>query len=143
MCGDLQHHRTFVGLDLPLFMLFIHGGIAVGWAMALSVFSTGVVPIYFHMSQFGLQHQAIINVIITGVTTLSTTHLLLTIKKSAQQYALMTLHEKVALERWSWIQAFAEGIIWLPFKWSKHKGCQQRPLGRLDHVHSRHNSSHP
>ncbi|KAJ7859998.1 hypothetical protein B0H14DRAFT_3446382 [Mycena olivaceomarginata] len=61
-------------------MLFIHGGIAVCWVAALSVFSTGVVPIYFCMSQFGLQHQAITNVIITGVATLSTTHLLLTIK---------------------------------------------------------------
>jgi hypothetical protein len=69
MHGDLQHHCTFASLDLPLFMLFIHGGIAVGWVAALSVFSTGVVPIYFCMSQFGFQHQAITNVIITGVAT--------------------------------------------------------------------------
>ncbi|KAJ7888960.1 hypothetical protein B0H14DRAFT_3429933 [Mycena olivaceomarginata] len=75
-----KHHCTFAGLDLPLFMLFVHGGIAVGWVAALSVLSTGVVPIYFRMSQFGLQHQAITNVIITGIATLSTTHLLLTIK---------------------------------------------------------------
>jgi hypothetical protein len=25
----------------------------------------------------------------------------------------------------------------------KGTSCQQRPLGRLDHVHTRHNSSHP
>ncbi|KAJ6520723.1 hypothetical protein B0H19DRAFT_1066542 [Mycena capillaripes] len=119
--GDLGQHRAAAGLDLPLFMLFANGAISVCWAAALIVFSTGVVAIYWGMSQYGQQHQAITNVIMTGVATLSTAHLRYTVKNSARQYARIALHEGVVLERWKWMQAFAEGSIWPPFKWRTHK----------------------
>ncbi|KAJ6507089.1 hypothetical protein C8R45DRAFT_923254 [Mycena sanguinolenta] len=63
------------GFDLGLFFLLVNGGLCVAWGSALTVFVTGVVPIYWGMSQYGQQHPGLTNIIITGLATLSTTHL--------------------------------------------------------------------
>jgi hypothetical protein len=39
------------------------------------------------------------------------------------------------------VEAYEKDIEAQALGWLQH--CQQRPLGQLDHVHTRHNSSHP
>ncbi|KAF7374097.1 hypothetical protein MSAN_00290800 [Mycena sanguinolenta] len=120
--NDFYRHPTISGIDLPTFMLFANGTICVCWGAALIVFATGVVPIYWGMSQYGQVHPSITNVIITGVATTSTLHLRYTVQNSARQHARAQLHHTVNLERWKWIEAFADISIWPPFSWWAHKG---------------------
>ncbi|KAJ6494563.1 hypothetical protein C8R45DRAFT_927743 [Mycena sanguinolenta] len=119
---DFNQHRTISGIDFPTFKLFANGAICVCWGAALIVFATGVVPIYWDMSQYGQAHPAITNVIITGVATTSTLHLKYTVKNSARQHARVALQQAINLPRWRWIQALGEIDFWPPFSLKTQKG---------------------
>lgn len=115
------HGRLTAGFDLSLLLVLINGFIAVTWGIALAVFATGVVPIYWGLSQYGKKHDGITNVIVTGVATLSTAQLQYTVQIAVKEYAAMLLSEGFTLRKWKWMQGFADGGIWPPFHWRKHK----------------------
>ncbi|KAF8206840.1 hypothetical protein K438DRAFT_449066 [Mycena galopus ATCC 62051] len=108
--------RFVKGFDVALFLLLVHGGITVAWGAALMVFSTGIVPINWGLSQYGQLHPGITNVVVTGVATLSTTYLKVTVQYAAEEYAAMQLYEGLTLRKWSWLQGIAMVQTWPPFR---------------------------
>jgi hypothetical protein len=99
------------GFDLDLFFLLVNGGVCVAWGAALTVFATGVVPIYWGISKYGQQHPGLTNVILTGLATLSTTHLKYTVSHATEEYAAMQLSAGLSLPTWSWLQWVAKPEI--------------------------------
>jgi hypothetical protein len=102
------------GFDLGLFFLLANGGLCVAWGAALAVFTTGVVTIKWGMSKYGQQHPGLTNVLVTGLATLSTTHLKYTVRHATQEYAAMRLSAGIPLPTWSWLQWVAGPEIWPP-----------------------------
>ncbi|KAJ7826480.1 hypothetical protein B0H14DRAFT_2817272 [Mycena olivaceomarginata] len=100
----LRPHLTS-NFDLSLFFLLVNGGVSTAWGAALAVFATGVVPVAWGISQYGQQHPALTNVILTGIATLATAHL---------QYTACRFLT------WGWLQGAAAGDIWPPLqsKWT-------------------------
>ncbi|KAJ7621693.1 hypothetical protein DFH06DRAFT_1232486, partial [Mycena polygramma] len=115
----LRPHLTS-GFDLSLFFLLVNGGVSTAWGVALAVFSTGVVPIQWGISQYGRQHAGLTNVIVTGIATLATAHLQYTVRHAAQEHATMRFTEGLPLLTWGWLQGAAAGHIWPPLqsKWT-------------------------
>ncbi|KAJ7064035.1 hypothetical protein C8F01DRAFT_1081411 [Mycena amicta] len=116
----LNRFRQF---DFRLLFLLANGILAVLWGIALAIFTTGVITISWNLSQYGAQHEGITNVVITGVSTLATAHLRYMIQNAAREYAAVMLYEGFTLRKWKWMQGFAKGSIWPPFKfpWRKHQ----------------------
>jgi hypothetical protein len=104
------------GFDRSLFFLLVNGGLSTAWGIALLVFATGVVPITWGISQYGRQHLALTNVIVTGIATLATAHLQYTARNAAEMHATMRLSEGVPLIAWGWLQGVAAGEIWPPLQ---------------------------
>ena len=111
------------GIDWDLFLLFINGFITVGWGITLIFFQTGDVPISWVLSQRGQLHRGITNVIVTGVATISTSHLQFTVHNTVREYVALLVHQGFTLRQLAWMQQFAQGGIWPPFTLWRH------PLG--------------
>ena len=112
--------RTASGFDWDLFILLINGLITVCWGIALIIFQTGVVPISWSLSQYGQLHRGITNVIVTGVATISTSHLQFTVHNTVREYVAMLVQQGFTLRQLKWMQEFARGGIWPPFKFWRH-----------------------
>ena len=117
----LLPHKPFLdsqpvtGFDWNLFLLLINGLITVCWGTALIIFQTGVVPISWNLSQYGQLHRGITNVIVTGVATISTSHLQFTVHNTVREYVALLVHQGFTLRQLVWMQEFARGGIWPPF----------------------------
>lgn len=112
--------QTVSGIDWGLVLLFLNGLITFCWGVALIVFQTGHVPISWDLSQYGQRHRGITNVIVTGIATISTSHLQFTIQNTLSTYSALLLRQGITLRRWAWIQEFAHGSIFSPFKMRRH-----------------------
>jgi len=107
---------TGPGIDKGLGLLFLNGLLTFCWGIALIVFQTGIVPIDWNLSQRGQRHPAITNVIVTGIATVSTSHLQFTVKNTVYEYSARLVHKGLTLRKWAWMQEFAQGSIWLSFR---------------------------
>ncbi|KAJ3787381.1 hypothetical protein GGU10DRAFT_416429 [Lentinula aff. detonsa] len=127
--STLQTHES---ASIHKFLL-IQGLISTFWAITLIIFSSGVVPIYWGLSQYGTQHTGVTNVIVTGVATLATSHLHYTVQHAAAEYVAMGFYNGITLERWSYMQGIAQGSIWPPFefKWNQWKHTWKQNLAWL------------
>ncbi|KAJ7452627.1 hypothetical protein FB451DRAFT_1282727 [Mycena latifolia] len=112
----LRPHLAGSGFDRSLFFLLVNGGVSTAWGAALAVFATGVVPIYWGISQYGQQHSALTNVIVTGIATLATAHLQYTVRQAAEEHARMRLAKGLPFLVWGWLQGVAAGDIWPPLQ---------------------------
>ena len=112
--------QLVTGIDRGLGVLFLNGLITVCWGIALVAFQTGNVPIAWNLSQYGQRHRGITNVIVTGVATVSTSHLQFTIQNTVREYSALLVYQGFTLRRWAWIQEFARGSILPPFTWWRH-----------------------
>ena len=108
------------GFDWDLFLLLLNGLITVCWGIALIIFQTGIVPIYWTLSQYGQHHRGITNVIVTGVATISTSHLQFTVHNTVREYVSLLVHQGFTLRQLKWMQEFARGGIWPPFTLWRH-----------------------
>ncbi|KAJ7478405.1 hypothetical protein FB451DRAFT_1557079 [Mycena latifolia] len=91
-------------------------GISTAWGIALAIFATGVVPIYWGISEYGRLHSGLTNVIVTGIATLATAHLKYTVRRVAEEYAAMRLANGLPLIALGWLQGVAAGDIWPPLQ---------------------------
>jgi hypothetical protein len=91
--------RLVTGIDRGLGLLFLNGLIAVCWGIALVVFQTGIVPISWNLSQYGQRHRGITNVIVTGVATVSTSHLQFTVQNTVREYSALLVCQGFTLRR--------------------------------------------
>ena len=108
------------GIDWGLLLLLLNGLITVCWGIALIVFQTGIVPIDWYLSQYGQLHRGITNVIVTGVATISTSHLQFTVQNTVREYSALLVRRGFTLRQWAWMQEFARGSIWPPFTLKRH-----------------------
>ena len=97
------------GFDWNLFLLLINGLITFCWGITLIIFQTGRVPISWNLSQYGQLHPGITNVIVTGVATISTSHLQFTIKNTVREYVSLLVYQGFTLRQLKWMQEFARG----------------------------------
>lgn len=103
------------GIDKGLCLLFLNGLITLCWGITLIVLQTGFVPISWNLSQYGQRHRGITNVFITGVATVSTSHLRFTVQNTVHEYSALLVHKGLTLRKWTWLQEFAQGSIWPSF----------------------------
>ena len=104
------------GFDWDLFLLLINGLITVCWGIALIIFQTGHIPISWNLTYYGQLHRGITNVIVTGVATISTSHLKFTVQNTVREYVALLMHQGFTLRRLKWMQEFARGGIRPPFE---------------------------
>ncbi|KAF8199369.1 hypothetical protein K438DRAFT_1966574 [Mycena galopus ATCC 62051] len=90
------------------------GIVSLLWGLALMLFALGFVPIAWSISQRGLQNPAMVNVIVNGVSTLSTAQLFWTILVAAKHSTQIALHDGIHLRKWHRMQKFAEKSFWPP-----------------------------
>ena len=112
--------EVVTGFDWDLGRLLLNGLITFCWGIALIIFQTGIVPISWNLSQYGQRHRGITNVIITGVATVSTSHLKFTVHNTLREISAHRLRQGFTLRRWAWIQEFARWTIRPPFTWWRH-----------------------
>ncbi|KAK6972158.1 hypothetical protein R3P38DRAFT_2584970 [Favolaschia claudopus] len=112
--------RVVNGFDLDLFILFVNGGLALCWGLALLVFQTGVVPVNWSLSKIGQNHLVITNVIITGFATAFTMHLNFAINSAVRECAAMAALAGLNLQQWHMLQAMAQVGFKPPFEAHKH-----------------------
>ena len=105
------------GIDRGLRLLLLNGLITVFWGIALIVFQTGIVPVSGELPD---NHPGVMNVIVTGIATISTSHLHFTIQNTVREYLDLALHQGFTLRQWAWMQEFARGSIWPPFTLKRH-----------------------
>src|SRR5260370_39508472 len=118
--SDATAPQTDSGIDWGLRLLFLNGLITVCWGIALIAFQTGHVPISWNLSQYGQHHRGITNVVVTGVATVSTSHLQFTVRNTVREYSALLVCQGFTLRRWAWIQEFARGSIRPPFERRTH-----------------------
>ena len=112
-----NHLRTMTGIDWGLLLLLLNGLITVFWGIALIVFQTGIVPVSGELPQ---NHPGLMSVIVTGIATISTSHLHYTIQNMIHEYSALLLHQGFTLHQWAWMQELARGKIWPPLTWRRH-----------------------
>ena len=110
-----QDSPPVTGIDRGLGLLLLNALITVFWGIALIAFQTGTVPFPYKL----LDHPGFINVIVTGIATLSTSHLHFTVQNMIREYTALLLYQKLTLRQWAWMQEFAQGSIWPPFTWRR------------------------
>ncbi|KAF8148977.1 hypothetical protein K438DRAFT_2086950 [Mycena galopus ATCC 62051] len=97
-------------------LLFL-GIVSLLWGLGLMVLALGFVPIAWSISQVGQKNLAMVNVIINGVSTLSTAQLVLTIAEAAKHYTQIGLHDGMHLRKWHRMQKFAATSFFPPGTW--------------------------
>ncbi|KAJ7584473.1 hypothetical protein C8J56DRAFT_1027766 [Mycena floridula] len=112
----LDHHLTHK-LDWNLFLLFVNGGLCVCWGAALVVFSTGIVEIYWGISQFGQLHPAVANFGLVVIATASTAHLRFTLQNTVKCYISSLLHSGFTIQQLLQLQGIMGLDPLTPFKW--------------------------
>lgn len=104
-------------LDWP-YLLLIHCIVDFLWGIALIVFSTGAVPVTWVLSQWGRQHTAVVNILVTLVATISTTHAkntvasiieVYTAAKVSSGFTLAELQFLQSMYQWDPLPPFADG----------------------------------
>ncbi|KIY73019.1 hypothetical protein CYLTODRAFT_440109 [Cylindrobasidium torrendii FP15055 ss-10] len=104
-----------LGWDWALVVLLLHSLVDFCWGVALLVFSLGVVPISWWLSQKGRAHIAETNTLVTLVSTLSTTHLKLTLDATLLQIARLRAATGFTLGEWQWMQDTRMWAVWPEF----------------------------
>ncbi|KAJ7452625.1 hypothetical protein FB451DRAFT_1185738 [Mycena latifolia] len=99
---------------LPPGQRWSHRG--VGGSAGCICHVTGVVPITWGFSEYGRQHSALTNVIVTGIATLATAHLQYTVRQAAEEHVRMRLAKGLPFLVWGWLQGVAAGDIWPPLQ---------------------------
>jgi len=88
--------------------LFANGIVSLLWGIALAVFSSGVVPVTWVISQYGKKHPEIINTITALIGTASTTHLTYTFQGILEHYSYYVLVDGFTLRQLNWMQGVKE-----------------------------------
>ena len=116
-CKPSLDSPLVTGIDRGLRLLLLNGLITVFWGVALIVFQAGIVSVSGELPD---NHPGVMNVIVTGIATISTSHLRFTIQNTVREHLALLLHQGFTLHQWAWMQEFAQGSIRPPFTWWRH-----------------------
>ena len=108
------------GINWSLFHLLIHGLISLLWGIALAIFSSGIVPVTWAVSQYGQTHLVVTNVLITLVGTATTTHIQYISQGVLKQYSQYVLVNGFTVKELAWMQGIMEWSLYTNFgSWKK------------------------
>jgi hypothetical protein len=108
------------GSSGTLNLLFIHGIISLLWGVALAIFSSGIVPVDWNISQYGKTHPEVINVLITLVGTASTTHIKYISQRVLHHHSQYVLVNGFTVKQLGWMQGIKEWSLFTAFgSWKK------------------------
>jgi succinate dehydrogenase hydrophobic anchor subunit len=116
-------YTIITGWNHSSLILFINGTLCLLWGIALAIFSSGVVPVDWNISQFGEKHPDIINAITALIATASTTHLTYTLQEILEHYSYYALVDGFTLSQLEWMQGIQELSFFTVFKF---KGPKKR-----------------
>ena len=88
--------------------LLANGIISLLWGIALVIFSLGIVPVDWVISQYGKNHSEIINSLVTLIATASTTHITYTFQGILDHYSYYVLVDGFTLRQLTWMQGVKE-----------------------------------
>lgn len=106
---------TVTGWDRPIIFLFLHVVADLLWGIALTVFATGIVAVPWTLSQWGMRHTAVVNVLVTVVATVSTTHVQYVVVSLVEVYATARVVKGFTLVELQIFQSVKQWQIWPPF----------------------------
>jgi len=115
-------YTIITGLDWSSLRLLASGIISLLWGIALLIFSKGVVPVSWTISQYGRGHPDIINTITTLIATASTTHLKYTFQGILDHYSYYVLVDGFTLKQLNWMQGMKEWSFFKVFKFERYSG---------------------
>jgi len=116
----LVNYAITTGSNGPLYHLLIHGLISLLWGVALAVFSSGIVPVTWTISQYGKSHLVVTNDLLTLVGTASTTHLKYVSQGVLQNYSQYVLVNGFTVKQLGWMQGIKEWSLFAAFgSWKK------------------------
>ena len=113
--GILINDAITTGSNGALNHLLIQGLISLLWGVALAVFSSGIVPVTWTISQYGKTHLVVTNVLVTLVGTASTTHLKYISQGVLQQYSHYVLVNGFTVKQLAWMQGINEWSLFTAF----------------------------
>jgi len=96
------------GWDKSSLFLLANGVVSLFWGITLVIFSSGIVPVDWVISQYGKDHPDIINALVTLIATASTTHLKYTCQGILDHYSYYVLADGFTLNQLTWMQGIAE-----------------------------------
>ncbi|KIM35519.1 hypothetical protein M413DRAFT_32460 [Hebeloma cylindrosporum] len=102
------------------FWLLANGITSLAWGIALAIFSSGVVPVHWVMSEYGKDHPDVVNALVALVGTASTTHIKYTFQGILDHYSHYVLVEGFTVSQLGWIQGIKEWSLSTAFE-SKRK----------------------
>jgi hypothetical protein len=115
------------GTNCSLNHLLIHGLISLLWGIALVIFSSGIVPVTWAVSQYGNAHLVATNFLITLVATLTTTHIKYISQGVIQQYSHYLLVNGLTVKQLAWMQGIMEWSLFTNFgSWKNLKSYKMR-----------------
>ena len=113
--GILINDAITTGINWSLIHLLIHGLISLLWGIALAIFSSGIVPVTWAVSQYGKTHLVVTNVLITLVATATTTHIKYISQGVLQLYSQYVLVNGFTVKQLAWMQGIKEWSLFTTF----------------------------
>lgn len=104
------------GWNNSSFLLLVNGIVSLLWGITLAIFSSGVVPVDWVISQYGTKHPEIINAFSTLIGTASTTHLKYTFQGVLEHYSHYVLVDGFTLSQLTWMQGIKEWSLFTAFE---------------------------
>lgn len=103
------------GWSLSLIILLFNGLVSICWGIALFIFSLGVVPISYELSEIGKEHPDVTNTIIAFVAAISTMHISYIIQQIPAHYSHCLLVDGFTLGHLRWMQGVQQLSIFTRF----------------------------
>lgn len=113
--SDSSKFIITTGWTLSLLILLLNGIISICWGIALFIFSLGVVPIYYNLSNLGQEHRDITNTIIAFVAAISTMHISYIVQQIPAHYSHCLLVDGFTLGHLRWMQGVQQISIFTRF----------------------------
>jgi len=104
----LINDTVTTGWSASSLYLLANGIISLLWGIALVIFSLGIVPVDWVISQYGKNHSEIINTLITLIAAASTTHVKYTFQGILDHYSYYMLMDGFTLRQLAWMQGIKE-----------------------------------
>jgi len=96
--------------------LLANGIVSLLWGITLFIFSLGIVPVDWVISQCGKNHPEIINALVTLIATASTTHVKYTFQGILDHYSYYVLVDGFTLRQLAWMQGIKEWSLFTAFE---------------------------
>ena len=101
--------------------LLANGIVSLLWGITLVIFSLGIVPVDWVISQYGRHHPEIINALVTLIATASTTHVKYTFQGILDHYSYYVLVDGFTLKQLTWMQGIKEWSSFTAFESQKKR----------------------